>query len=514
MTPATASTSQAAPKASAALRFDKFSLAFVSHTEHHSILEDCTRDIPHGGFYLLVGRSGSGKSTILRWLTGLWDARENRPKVGGHCQVLGTSIDHGYPASLRNRVAAVLQDEGLLDDLSPRENVELALRVAGRSTKLAVGLLSQAGLTDPPDRVAALSGGMRKRAGVARGLAADPELFIFDEPTTGLDAKAARQLAELLLETHRQSGDKRTTIVITHDLPAFQGIASGVIEIDADERKLVLKDPGDPELPVLDPLVRVAAPIREDPLWEAAKRLISELGSFTHTIGESLIHLPPVFPRSCLRSVIRCLVESSFFVALGTIMLGFLATFFALRNSPLEGAFQDQILVGVGKVLVSVLTPLMAGFFFTARMAAGAAARLGTMKRTNQVVALELMGIKPSDYLLTPLIYGFCLALPLITLGSVVLSALASAASAAMVSGITTVRWNEAFFDGTSLIDVQFILLKTVISGYLVAVWTYHLAMGPKRSGLDVGNSVNLSIVIGMLTVLLVHGLLTLWQFA
>jgi len=195
-------------------------------------------------------------------------------------------------------------------------------------------------------------------------------------------------------------------------------------------------------------------------------------------------------------------------------MLGFLATFFALRNSPLEGAFQDQILVGVGKVLVSVLTPLMAGFFFTARMAAGAAARLGTMKRTNQVAALELMGIKPSDYLLTPLIYGFCIALPLITLGSVVLSALASAASASMVSGITTVRWNEAFFDGTGLIDVQFILLKTVISGYLVAVWTYHLAMGPKRSGLDVGNSVNLSIVIGMLTVLLVHGLLTLWQFA
>ena len=85
---------------------------------------------------------------------------------------------------------------------------------------------------------------------------------------------------------------------------------------------------------------------------------------------------------------------------------------------------------------------------------------------------------------------------------------------AALVSGVSTARWSAAFFAGTSSDDVQFILLKSTISGFFVAVWTYHLAMGPKRSGLDVGNSVNLSIVVGMLTVLCIHGLLTLQQFA
>jgi ABC-type multidrug transport system ATPase subunit/ABC-type transporter Mla maintaining outer membrane lipid asymmetry permease subunit MlaE len=498
-----------------ALRFSKFGITFVERHTRKTILENCDLDVPAGGFYLLRGPSGSGKSTILRLLTGLWNAREQRPRVTGECVVLGENIELGYPGSLRNRVAAVLQDEGLLDDLSPRENVELALTAAGRSTKLAVALLSQTGLEQPPDRVAVLSGGMRKRAGVARGLAADPELFIFDEPTAGLDAKAARQLAELLLETHGQAGDRRTTIVITHDLPAFEGIVSGILEIDTDARTLHLKDPGDLAAAESSPLApELEGADEHDPLWEASKRLVAELGSFAQTVGQSVLHLPPVFFRLAAKSTARCLVESAFFVAVGSLMLGFLATFFALRNSPVEGAFEDQIITGVGKVLVSVLAPMIVGFFFTARMAAGAAARLGTMRRTNQVAALTLMGIRPADYLLTPLIFGFCLAMPIVTFGGVVLSSLASMASAALVSDVTTVRWTEAFFAGTGLADVRFILMKTGISGYLVAVWTYHLAMGPKRSGLDVGNSVNLSIVTGMLTVLTVHGLFTLWQFA
>lgn len=503
-----------------AVQFDKFSLSFLGDDGPYPILRDCSFELPAGGFYLLRGRSGGGKSTLLKLLTGLFDPRDVAPRVTGRCQVLGESIETRYPRSLRNRVAAVLQDEGLLDDLSPRQNVELALRVAGRSQKLAVALLSQAGIAKPPEAVAALSGGMRKRAGVARGLAADPELFVFDEPTAGLDAASARRLAELLLETHRQAGARRTTIVITHDMPAFEGIPSGVIEIDAEQKNLLLKDPGDPALVVEDPTtVGDSAVGRDhhadtDPVVQGLKHGLGEIGNLTHTLGLSLVHLPPVFPRLCLRSVVRCTVESAFFIGVGTLMLGFLATFFALRNSPLEGAFEDQILVGVGKVLVAVLTPLMAGFFFTARMAAGAAARLGTMKRTNQVAALMLMGIRPVDYLLTPLTVGFCIALPVITVGSIVLSALASAGSASIVGGITLLRWTEAFFDGIGVADARFILIKTVLSGYLVSVSTYHLAMGPKRSGLDVGNSVNLSIVVGMLLTLAVHGVLTVWQFA
>ena len=138
---------------------------------------------------------------------------------------------------------------------------------------------------------------------------------------------------------------------------------------------------------------------------------------------------------------------------------------------------------------------------------------MGTMNRSNQVAALTLMGIRPADYLLTPLTIGFCLAMPVVTLGATVLSSLSSAAAASVVGEITLARWAEAFFTGTSLVDLRYLLVKSVLSGYLVSVSTYHLAMRPKRSGRDVGDCVNLSIVAGMLLVLVIHGALTVWQF-
>jgi ABC-type multidrug transport system ATPase subunit len=404
-----------------AIVFREFSLGYVTGNSEHPVLHQCSFELPRGGFYLLRGPSGSGKSTLLRFVTGLWDPRDPGPAVSGQCQVLGVNIEEGYPAQLRPRVAAVLQDVGLLDDLSPRENVELALRAAGRSEKLAVGLLTQSGVEHPPATVSALSGGMHKRVGVARGLAARPELFVFDEPTAGLDGVAARSMAELLFETH--VGNKgQTTLVITHDADAFRGIASGIVEIDAQAQKVTLRDPGDDPLPS-----RTAGHAhrdrKDDPLLSSVRATLATLGSLTHTLGVSLVHLPPVFPRLCTRSVRRHLIEPALFIALGSAMLGFLATYFALRNNPLEGAFEDQILIGVGKINAAVLTPLVAGFFFTARMASGSAARLGTMKRSSQVSALTLMGIHAADYLLTPLVFGFCLALPVLTLGGVVIRA-------------------------------------------------------------------------------------------
>ncbi len=213
--------------AASAIELQDFGLAYARGDGELVLLENVDVSIPAGGFYLLVGESGAGKSSLLSLLTGLWEPREPAPRITGRVFVFGMPVHRRYPAALRRQVAAVLQEGGLLDDLSPRANVELALRAAGRSPKLALGLLSQAGLDRPPSGVAELSGGMRKRVAVARALAADPRLSLFDEPTAGLDANAARSIAKLLLETHRAAGGRRTTLVLTHELPAFEGLADG-----------------------------------------------------------------------------------------------------------------------------------------------------------------------------------------------------------------------------------------------------------------------------------------------
>jgi ABC-type multidrug transport system ATPase subunit/ABC-type transporter Mla maintaining outer membrane lipid asymmetry permease subunit MlaE len=485
-----------------------FRLAYQRAGGEHVLLEDVDLTVPRGGFYLLVGESGSGKSSLLRLLTGLWEVREPPPRTAGELLVLGKRVHGHYPSELRRGIAAVLQDEGLLDDLSPVANVELALRAAGRSPKLALGLLAQTGLDDPPSHVAALSGGMRKRVAIARALASQPELLLFDEPTAGLDDDAARDMARLLADT-RRAGDA-TTIVITHDLDVFEKIADGVLLLDPAQRRLgsVTVD-----VPAERAPAAARAPSPEDPAITGMRHVLLGLAGALQTFGEAIVHLPPVHLSVVLRTVVRYALEPLAFTVLAAVVIGGLATFFSLRNNPLESAFTAQLVTGVGKVLVAVLVPLMVGFFFTARMAAGAAARVGTMKRTNQIAALQVMGIRPSRYLLTPLVWAMSLAMPLVTAAGIVFGAGASWIAYHLVTGASIHAWAAAFFRTVSRGDLQFVAVKSVLSGFLVAVSTYHLASGPKRSGRDVGNSVNSSIVVGLVVVLVVHALLTLLQF-
>jgi phospholipid/cholesterol/gamma-HCH transport system permease protein len=207
-------------------------------------------------------------------------------------------------------------------------------------------------------------------------------------------------------------------------------------------------------------------------------------------------------------------LEPILFVAVAGGVIGGLATFFALRNNPVEGGFESALLTGTGKVATAVLVPLLSGFFFTARMVAGASARLGTMKRTNQVAALQMMGIRPADYLLTPLVWGMVLAMPVVTVAGVVAASAAGAVAASAVSGISTYGWATAWFRAVDARDLLVVLLKSTLSGYLVALCCYHLGTGPKRSGGEVGEAVNAAIVIGMALVLSVHAGLTFLVYA
>ena len=401
--------------AAPAVEFESFGLAFVRAGQDRTILRDTTLTIPAGGLLLMVGESGSGKSTILKTLTDLWDAREPLPRMTGSIRVLGHAIHRRYPRQLRGLVQAVLQDEGLIDDLSPRANVELALTKARRSRRLALALLSQAGLDRPPRSVAELSGGMRKRLAVARALAGEPRLLVFDEPTAGLDHDSARGIAQLIARTQSEAGERRTTIVITHDLPAFDGLADGVLQLDGRDRTLRLVGPDANLDRAGTGSGGESDELDEELALHGIRSVLLASAAVATSFWDAVTRLPPVYPGLAWRTTLRFVVEPAFFLAVGCATVGGLATFFALRNNPLEGAFTASVLTGAGKVLIAVLIPLLGGFFFTARVAAGAAARLGTMKRTNQVAALRVMGIRPADYLLIPLVWAASLAMPIAT---------------------------------------------------------------------------------------------------
>ncbi len=497
----------------AAIVFRDFGLAQRRPGAEDVLLANVDLELPAHGFYLFVGASGGGKSTLLRVLAGLVEAREPAPRLSGELLAWGESLTADHPDTLRDKVAAILQDEGLLDELSPRANVELALRAADRSQKLAPALLAQTGLLDPPELTAQLSGGMRKRLAVARALASSPQLLLCDEPTAGLDAAAARTIAELLRDAHDRD-QARTTIVITHDLHTFDGLTDGVLVLDRNGRTLRLEAAGyRPNAAESSPPAGDSAAAEHEVVhW--LRRLLLQAAAAGETVLESLRRLPPFELAQVLRTTVRFALEPAAFVALAGGVIGGLATFFALRNNPIHGGFEGALLTGTGKVATAVLVPLLSGFFFTARIVAGAAARLGTMKRTNQIAALQMMGVRPADYLLTPLVWGMVVAMPLVTLGGVVAAAVAGAFAAHAVSGITTVGWATAWFATVDARDVLVVLLKATLSGWLVALCCYHLGTGPKRSGAEVGEAVNSAIVFGMALVLVVHAGLTFLVYA
>ncbi|MCK5944435.1 MAG: ABC transporter permease [Planctomycetes bacterium] len=496
----------------AALEFRGFGLAHRRPGGDEVLLEGVDLTLARHGFYVFVGTSGGGKSSLLRVLAGLIEPREPAPRLSGELIAFGKKLTGDEPQALQGEVAAILQDEGLLDELSPRANVEMALLAASRSRKLAPALLAQAGLPDPPERVAQLSGGMRKRVAVARALASSPQLLLCDEPTAGLDPAAARTIARLLRDAHDQDSE-RTTIVITHDLEAFDGLTDGVLVLDRAARSLRLEAP-DWRPPEGGGGMTTGTGDGDDESEPAAlhwfRRVLLQLAAVGETVVESVRRLPPVELGQVARTTMRFALEPALFVAVAGAVIGGLATFFALRNNPIDGGFETALLTGTGKVATAVLVPLLSGFFFTARIAAGAAARIGTMKRTNQIAALRMMGVHPADYLLTPLVWGMILAMPLVTLGGVV----AAIAAANAVSGTTMVNWATAYFMTVDAHDVLVVLGKSTLSGYLVALACYHLGTGPKRSGADVGESVNSAIVVGMALVLAVHAGITFVVYA
>lgn len=497
---------------SEALVFRNFGLAHRRPGGEEVLLEGVDLTVKKNGFFMFIGTSGGGKSSLLRILAGLIESREPEPRMSGELLAFGKKLTGDRPEKLTHEVAAILQDEGLLDELSPRENVEMALAAAGRSRKLAPALLAQAGLPEPPERVAQLSGGMRKRVAVARALASSPQLLLCDEPTAGLDPEAARTIAKLLRDAHDESED-RTTIVITHDLDAFEEFADGVLVLDRPARSLRLEPP-EFRLTGQDAIKKATDGADGEPAAiHGMRRTLLQLAAIGETVVDSIRRLPPVELGQMVRTTVRFTLEPALFVAIAGAVIGGLITFFALRNNPIEGGFETALLTGCGKVSTAVLVPMLSGFFFTARIAAGASARIGTMKRTNQVAALRMMGIRPPDYLLTPLVWAMVLAMPVVTLGGVVAAALASYV-ASSASGITSVGWATAYFMTVTAKDVLVVLGKATLSGYLVAVACYHLGTGPKRSGADVGESVNSAIVVGMALVLAVHAGITFLVYA
>lgn len=220
------------------------------------VLRGVSLEVARGETFVVMGGSGSGKTVLLRLIAGLLQPDRGQIRLLGH-NIEQMSEEQLLP--LRRRVGYVFQGAALFDSLTVLDNVAYPLRehtgLGEREIReRVVRFLSLVGLNGEvlPLLPAELSGGMRKRVGIARALVGEPEVMLFDEPTAGLDPTNARLVAELISQVHTGMCD--TAIVVTHDLELTRSVADRVaILIDG---RFATLGPRDAVLESTDPAVQ------------------------------------------------------------------------------------------------------------------------------------------------------------------------------------------------------------------------------------------------------------------
>lgn len=191
------------------------------------VLKDVSFKIGEGETKIILGESGSGKSTILKLILGLIRPDSGQIFVDGQ-EV--TRMAERDLVAIRRNIGMVFQEGALFDSLSVRENVGYRLFEEGRMDEEEIEvevlkLLGFVGLEDAIDKMPAeLSGGMKRRVGIARALVGTPKVVLYDEPTAGLDPITKRSIVELVIKLRDLEGV--TTVFVTHDLPAASIIAT------------------------------------------------------------------------------------------------------------------------------------------------------------------------------------------------------------------------------------------------------------------------------------------------
>jgi phospholipid/cholesterol/gamma-HCH transport system ATP-binding protein len=234
------------------------------------VLRDVTFRVAPGEVFFVIGPSGSGKSTLLRTLVGL------AAPAAGSVRFFGRPFSAADPGSRRAMLrtfGVLFQGGALWSSLTLREKVALPLEEytdlsAAEIGRLADLRLAQVGLAGSEDLYPSeISGGMRKRAGLARALALDPEIVFFDEPSAGLDPLSSRRLDELVREVRGTLGT--TIVIVSHELASIFALADRLIMLDAGARGVIAE--GRPrELAEASPDPRVREFLRLFPAPEPA----------------------------------------------------------------------------------------------------------------------------------------------------------------------------------------------------------------------------------------------------
>lgn len=209
------------------------------------VLRDISFCVREGEIFVILGESGSGKSTLMKYMIGLLSPKSGRVLVDGE-DLTGESEE--VSERVRRKIGILFQSAALIGSMTVGENVALPLaayaglprNVVTNLVNWKLGLVGLAGYADHlPSEI---SGGMKKRAGLARALALNPRILFLDEPSAGLDPVTGAEIDELILQINRSLGT--TMVIVTHELESIYRVADRVIMLDKETKSIIAE--GDP----------------------------------------------------------------------------------------------------------------------------------------------------------------------------------------------------------------------------------------------------------------------------
>jgi ABC-type multidrug transport system ATPase subunit/ABC-type transporter Mla maintaining outer membrane lipid asymmetry permease subunit MlaE len=513
------------------------------------LIQNAEFSILRGKLTVLLGISGSGKSTILRILAGLEKPDGESDRIWWQGQI------NWHADQSQEHVGLVFQQPALLDELSAHDNVQIAIdhRHASRSRNGSANSETTSGigtakwwlehLRVPSNvRISRLSGGQRQRLSLAQTLASQPALLIYDEPTTGLDAVTATQVAQLIRDIQQE--EQVTSIVVTHDYESFLPVADQVLMLDAIGGTVepFVTDSVDGVRLEMDRQMKAkssqgSASSSQTSITWAAKlaqfgvAILMWLGSIVEWGLLGLVALVPVWrsPRWGLRFFLhfaRLVTGGTAIIYLGIAgcIIGFVSTYFTLKYMPYklytEPLLMEELLGTIGFALYRIFIPVLTTILIAARCAAAISADLGNKRYGGQYESLRMLGIPVDRYWMTSVVWSFLL-------GSVLLDQVAfmtAKFSSFIVQTQLQPELGPAFWEiyfhqplraqGSSLfVGFYYVITRLLVCGFGTAIITYSLAMRPKVDATDVSRTITTTILWSTLWVLFVHLLISLIEF-
>ncbi len=500
-----------------------------------------------GRVYLMLGESGSGKSSIARALMGLTDAVEPPMEWSGEAAIEETDAPaknltvfagSQYNSDARSLIAYMPQagSLGLIDRLSPTDNARLFSHLSGRDAQPRIEALAARLRVWPlPKSTARASGGEQMRLSAVRAMldrgrvSEQPLVLVADEPTVGLDSEAARQLTGAMLELAHER--RMVVIIVTHEPKHIVGDSELPPAPDGSRVHLVECEFSKGQLAPTG----VVGHFRSTKI-EATKSLGERAKAGAKFALESLgaIVLSPVafvwgsavIARRTLPATAAFALRTAFnpgtwlFAVAACVLISVTVGIFLFHLLPrrelVEPLLLPDVLMGFGILLQLMLLPMFAAVFATAKSGAAQTAQLSSSVRSGLLDSLALARIETESFALVPAVIGQVVSLLICTALASVLGMLAGAL--VFMTGSATMSLPEALetmWTGASRYDSWFgwLMAKTLVSGFSGGAIAAYFGVQPTRDESDVARAVHRTLLWGMFTVFAIQCLFVILQF-